>query len=147
MTAPDATIAAVRPAAQPSTPNASMPAMPPPRSQRARAVSSRAIRSGWPSSPVSHATSAPPEHAQPSAHSTWLSSSSGNAVTRPVSSMPAARNPCPSTSGHFRLNASDHTPAGMSDTVSVTAMPVPSSTSWAADRWAWVTKYRLEVST
>jgi hypothetical protein len=31
--------------------------------------------------------------------------------------MPAARNPCPSTSGHFRLNASEHTPAGMSDTV------------------------------
>ena len=32
-------------------------------------------------------------------------------------------------------------------TARVTLYPVPSSTSWAADRWAWVTKYRLEVST
>jgi hypothetical protein len=51
------------------------------------------------------------------------------------------------TSGHLRLNASDQTPAGMSDTVSVRAITVPRSTSWGADRWAWVTKYRLEVST
>ena len=116
MPAPEATTAVARPAAQPSTPNVIMPAMPPMRSQRARAVSSRAMRSGWPSSSVSHATSAPPEHAQPSAHSTWVSRSSGNAVTTPVSSMLAARKPCPITSGHLRLNASDQTPAGISDT-------------------------------
>jgi len=36
--------------------------------------------------------------------------------------------PCPITSGHLRLTASDQTPAGMSDASSVTDKTVPRTT-------------------
>ena len=140
MPAPEATIAGPRPAAQPSTPNTIMPVAPPVSSQRARAVSTRSMRPGWPSSSVSQATSAPLENAQPSPQSTWVTRSQPNVVTAPVSIMPAARNACPMTSGHLRLNASDHTPAGMSDSSKVSAMTAPRRTSWAAERCAATTK-------
>ena len=81
MAAPDTAIAAARPTAQPNTPNTTMSVAPPARSRRARAASTRAMRSGGPSSSVSQATSAPPENAQPSPQSACVTTTNGNAVT------------------------------------------------------------------
>jgi hypothetical protein len=147
MATPETTIAVARPAAQPSTPNPTMPVAPPTRSQRARAVNTRAIRSGRSSSSVTHATSAPLENPHPNPHNTCVARSNGNAVTTPVITIPAAMNMCPITSGHVRLNASDQTPVGMSDSSKVTDTTVPRTTSWNADRCASRTKYKLETST
>jgi hypothetical protein len=138
--APEATTAVASPAVQPSTPNATIPVAPPRRSQRARAANTRAITPGRSSSSVTHATSAPVENAQPNPQSTCVTRSSGKAVTRPVISIPAARNPCPITSGHLRLNASDQTPAGMSDSTIVTATTAPRTRSSKPERWASTTK-------
>ena len=89
---------------------------------------------------MTHATSAPIENAHPNPHNTCVTTINGNAVTTPVITMPAARNPCPITSGHLRLNASDQTPAGMSDSTNVTATTVLRTRSWEAERWALTTK-------
>ena len=61
-------------------------------------------------------------------------------MTRPVSTIPAASSPCPATSGHLRLNASDHAPAGTSVSVSVTATTVPRPMICDADNRALTTK-------
>jgi hypothetical protein len=60
---------------------------------------------------------------------------------------PAAMNMCPITSGRVRLNASDQTPVGMSDSSKVTETTVPRTTSWNAESSASRTKYKLETST
>ena len=62
-------------------------------------------------------------------------------------SIPAPISACPITSAHLRLNASDHAPAGMSESAIVAATTVPSTRSCGAERWASITKYRSETST
>ena len=127
--APATTIAVARPAAQPSTPNATIPVAPPRRSQRAPAVKTWAMRSGRSSSSVTQATSAPVKNAHPRPHNTCVTTIDVKSVTRPVSTIPAARNPCPIVSDRLRLNASDHTPVGTSDSTIVTATTMPRRTT------------------
>jgi hypothetical protein len=147
MATPETTTAVARLVAQPSSPSATMPAADPTSSQRARAVSTRSMRSGRASSSVTHATSAPLERPQPKPHSSCVTRSSGKAVTTPVITMPAARNRWPRKSGHFRPIVSDQTPVGMSERSNAADTAVPSRTSCDAVRCAWMTKYRLETST
>ena len=87
-----------------------------------------------------HATSAPVKKAHPDPHRTCVTRINGNAVTRPVITMPAARNRCPITSGHLRPIASAQTPVGISASANVADTTVPSKTIWEADKCASTTK-------
>ena len=136
MPAPETTIAGARPAAQPSTPNAIIPVAPPVSSRRARAVSTRSIRPGWPTSSVSHATSAPPENAQPRPHSTWVTRSQRKVVTA-RSHHAGGQEPVPDHQRPLPAERVRPDACRDSDSTRVSAMTAPSRTSCAADRWAF----------
>jgi hypothetical protein len=146
MATPATTIAVERSLPQASAPKPSRPTAAPTSCQRALAVSTPAARSGWSSSSVSHATSAPLEKVQLRPHNICVATSAGKAVTSPVANMLTPISRCATTTERLRLIVSAMTPVGTSKAIAVRPCAVPRNTSWNADSSASTTRYKLVTS-
>ena len=83
------------------------------------------MRSGWSSSSVVQAMSVPVEKVQPRPQSTWVIRMRGNAVTKPIMSMPVPMTRWATTIDYLWLTTSAMTPVGISATSIVKARTAP----------------------